>query len=140
MSLLCSQPAPLFSWLISSFSSRIICYPGSFPLCLETHSIFFPLKRSTPQSSPMEQWVKDPVLSVAQVTVYGTGSIPGLGTGIEGKKKKKITPSLTFTLLKFTRLLKLLSFIQYSFFGGGGGIWRFPGQGVNQSCSCWPIP
>ena len=31
-------------------------------------------------------------------------------------------------------------FFFFSFLGCIYGIWQFPGQGLNQSCSCWPTP
>ena len=31
-------------------------------------------------------------------------------------------------------------FVFLSFSGCTKGTWRFPGQGSNQSCSCWPTP
>ena len=31
-------------------------------------------------------------------------------------------------------------FFLFSFLGPHRGIWKFPGQGSNQSCICWPTP
>ena len=69
------------------------------------------------------------VTAVAWGCCYSMGLISGLGTsachGCSQKKKRSV-------------LLKIYLFIYFKFYGCTQSIWRFPGQGLNLSHSCYP--
>ena len=50
--------------------------------------------------------------------------------------------NLKYFVLTFSEKVFFFFFFFLSFClkGPSCGIWRFPGQGSNQSCSCWPTP
>ena len=62
-----------------------------------------------------------------------------MGEMLSGKGYVKNVSSTPFCSKPQTAFKKSIKFFFLSFQGHTQSIWRFPGQGLNQNYSCWPI-
>ena len=99
-------------------------------------------------------WLRSRVAVVlAQAGGYSSNQTPSLVTSIcsrSGPRKGKKTNTHTHTHThthsqkdngkrQFAKRFQFLSFFLFFFQGRNLGTWKFPGQGLNWSCSRWPM-